>query len=344
MNPYARNLRKPFDLAALSTFTIETIDQVDGLPRDGRANLLQELPDQPGGLAYHSLHGIRSFDQDAELAHGGLVGSDDQEWALSLVRHLGAHNHLLPVPGKRTNRSQVLLGPEDEKLIMRRQQAIHFAQDLDRQQRRRFLGMISQSRACLLGNLPLELTGELIDFGRHVGTYISLGAGGSQLGHLANLKPHALFLNFPDAQQATGLYSDDGTAVFARLLEVVGAEHVVVMTGGRSRPVHVAERLSRLQWTLDPVDVSDLRGRNGFLNPLGAGDTLAGAATLLLGRHRRLLTGETVLEAVRFAQEVAVAHVTGDDWLLRRLRARYTRMRPLFEPEPVGEKKSRQAG
>jgi hypothetical protein len=47
----------------------------------------------------------------------------------------------------------------------------------------------------LLGNLPVGLTEDLIDFGRRVGTYLGLAAGGKQLARLCEPRPHALLLN-----------------------------------------------------------------------------------------------------------------------------------------------------
>lgn len=334
MNDAASNLTKRLDLCVISSFSLESVDFVDVLSFDGRSNLIEERPEQPGGMGAYATTGVRMFDADAVVAPGGLIGADDADRVCQLTRRIGAEpRYLVAVPGKRTNRSSVILGVGDQKLIIRRTQPISFDHDLTGERRRLLLGLVAQSRACLVGNLPVEFTEQLIEFGRKVGTYVALGAGKKQLSWLSKMRPHALFLNLDEARRATGLRSDDPEQVFEGLLNVAGTEHMVVMTGGGSRPIRVADRRTGVRWTIDPVEMRRVPETNGHLYTLGAGDVLAGVVTMLLGARRSLITGEVVREIVRFGQDVAAAHVSQSAWAAKQVRARYAEMRALIESQ-----------
>jgi sugar/nucleoside kinase (ribokinase family) len=326
---------KRHDLSAISTLTLETIDLVDHLTIDGRCILRESWPEQPGGLAYYALRAIRSFDPDAPLAIAGLVGGRDRQRVLDRVRHLGAETRcLMPIPGKWTNRSRVILGPANQKIIIRCGQAIRFEGDLNPARRRKLEELIKQSHACLLGNLPVDLTAHLIDYGRAAGTYMILGAGHKQFGHLAELRPHALLLNQTEARHATGLTGDDidSEVVFDALLELSPTDHLVVMTGQGRHNTFIAERFSDQRWQLAP---ERLHGRNGHLYTLGAGDTMAGVVAFLLGQQGRSLSGAAVRDAVEFAQAVVSAHLTQQPADGANVRALYGQIWDSSVPQPA---------
>jgi hypothetical protein len=84
-----------------------------------------------------------------------------------------------------------------------------------------------------------------------------------------------------------------------------------------------------------PADLKSFPERNGQLHSLGAGDTLAGAATLLLGRSRDMRADDAIVEAIRFAHAVATAHVAGSEWSRTQLQRHYVEVRGPFEPGPT---------
>jgi fructose-1-phosphate kinase PfkB-like protein len=333
VNPNHANKR--FDLSAVSTFTLETIGRVDHLTIDGRCSLLEAWPEQPGGFSYYSLNGIRIFDQDAPVAIAGLVGGRDRRHVAETVQQLRAETrYLMPIPGKRTNRSQVVLGPANQKIIIRCDQGIGFEANLSPARCRRIENLIDRSHSCLLGNLPVDLTVRLIDYGREAGTYMVLGAGHKQFAHLAELRPHALLLNQSEARHATGL-TDEAVclqAVFDALSELSPADHVVVMTGQGLYETFVAERSTGQQWTLDP---ERLQGHNGYLYTLGAGDTMAGVIAFLLGQQPDSMRGDLIRNAVAFAQAVTGAHLTRSASLRAQVRDWYQRIWDQYLPEPA---------
>jgi sugar/nucleoside kinase (ribokinase family) len=326
---------KCFDASAISSFTFETIKRVDHLTEDGRCNLIKAWPEQPGGLAYYGIRAIRSFDPQAHLGIVGLVGATDRNHVLDTVRSLEAETRfLLPVSGKQTNKSEVILGPDDRKIIVRCRQAIGFEGDLNPRRCQQIENVVARSHSCLLGNLPAELTARLISHAREMGTYTVLGAGSQQLGHLADLSANTLMLNQQEARQATGLIGKHvgEETVFNAVVELTPVDHVVIMTGGDRHPIHVADRISGQRWQLPP---KHLKGDNGFLNTLGAGDTMAGTIAFLLGQKQLGLRGDAVLEAVGFARDVVTTHLTQLATDRAKLRARYREIRDEYLREPA---------
>jgi sugar/nucleoside kinase (ribokinase family) len=335
MTAHGNHSSKPLQLSAISTFTREDVERVDQLTLDGRCNLVTSQSDQPGGLGYHASKAVRTFDPHVRLAWGSLIGIGDRSEVLSSLRALDLDtSYLLPVPDKPTNRSQVFLGRLDQKLIIRRTAQISFEADLDHLHRLKLREMVALSDACLLGNLSLALTADLIEHARDAGTYMVLVAGSKQLGYLAELRPHALTLNGSEGRQAA-LLSDAAKSedVFERLLATTRADHVVVMTGGGRDPTFVADRFQNKLWRLEPDDLSGLKPVDGFLNTLGAGDTLAGALAFLLGRRQSPPRGDSVREAVHFAQTVVSAHLTDHPRARTRVTDRYRTIRSRFEPK-----------
>src|SRR3990172_1721109 len=165
MNEHAKNLEKRFGLSAVSNLTRETVEWVERLNGVERTELIDAGPEQLGGMCFHAPRAIRQFDKEAELAIGALAGTEDRDELLGVLRHLQIETkYLFGIHRKRTNRSCVMLGMDDAKLIVRLKHQISFEQDLDLERRRLLLGLVAQSRACLVGNLPLELTAELIEF------------------------------------------------------------------------------------------------------------------------------------------------------------------------------------
>jgi sugar/nucleoside kinase (ribokinase family) len=329
------HLTKRFHVGALSSFTLETIKRVDRLTEDGRCNLIEAWPEQPGGLAYYAIRAIRSFEPKAHLGIAGLVGAVDRSHVLDAVRSLEAETRfLLPVSGKRTNKSEVILGPDDRKIIVRCSQAIGFEGDLNPRRCQQIENVIARSQSCLLGNLPAELTARLISHAREMETYTVLGAGGQQFGHLADLPANALMLNQQEARQATGMIGENAgeETVFNAVVQLSPVDHVVIMTGGDRHPIYVADRLSGQRWKLPP---KHLKGDNGFLNTLGAGDMMAGTIAFLLGQKQLGLRGDAVREAVGFARDVVTTHLTQLATDRAKLRARYREIRDQYLREPA---------
>ena len=186
----------------------------------------------------------------------------------------------------------------------------------------------------MLGNLPAELTARLIRHARKTGTYTVLGAGGQQFEHLADLPANALMLNEKEARQATGLIGTDigEEAVFDAVVQLSTVDHVIIMTGGDRHPIYVADLLSGQRWKVPPTH---LNGDNGFLNTLGAGDTMAGTIAFLLGQRQLGLRGETVREAVGFARDVVTTYLTQLATDRANLQARYREIRDQYLREPA---------
>ncbi len=227
------------------------------------------------------------------------------------------------------------MGRDDRRrLIVRREGPIDFEADLTSERCRPLKSLLARSQASLLGNLPLPLTRELLEWGQLLGTYMSLGPGERQLGRLAELAPDALFLNLDAARAATGLGAAAPAAVFDGLCKRTRTRHVVVMTGGGEQPTFICERRASVVWRLEPEQIGPLMRDGRHVNGLGAGDALAGAATLLLGLARRLTAGELAYTIARFAQSVVSVHLTGNGAAHELLHERYERLRAALSPQP----------
>lgn len=315
MNPATRSIRKSVDLSTFSTFSLEDLLSVDALPTDGRANVLSRQTQRPGGMNVYGLHAVRSFDRDAKLALGGLIGGADADTARAAVEYLGADvKALWSIGGKFTNRSEVILGPTT-RLILRHTRDVDWQTDLDWPSCRRMLGVIGRSRASLIGNLPVEFTRLAIDFAQKVGTYMGLVAGERQFRELRWLQPDVLIVNCSEAWAATGSNTTDPDAVFDRLVAFSPAS-VVVMTNGADA-THVVDRASGARCRIDPPHLG------GRLSTLGAGDVFAGTVTFLLGQVRGVVSGTALRAAIAFGHEVAAAHITADPVRKARIRVLY---------------------
>lgn len=341
MHISAAHISKPIAFSAISSLTLERLHLLDKMPADGRANSLYSAPEAPGGMCFYGIRGVRLFERRARLAPGTLVGEGEHDQICQTFRRLACDvGYVLPVSGKKTNRSDVYMGRDDgRRLIIRRDRAIDFGADLTAQHYRRLQSLIAQSRASLLGNLPVPLTKDLLEWGDRLGTYMALGAGDRQLDRLAGLTPNALFLNIDEARAATGLHEATPREVFDRLCKTTQARHVVVMTGGGEQPTFILERGEGVVWSLDPEQIRPLIRPGGHVNGLGAGDTLAGVATFLLGLAYRLTAGklvdrsELVYRIAAFAQSVVTVHLTGNGQA-HELRAGYRRLRAALQPQP----------
>jgi sugar/nucleoside kinase (ribokinase family) len=190
-----------------------------------------------------------------------------------------------------------------------------------------FTKLVRQAKSCLLGNLPVDLTEQWITAGNDAGTYMALGPGSRQWRKLEEFQPHALYMNFEEAQQVTGLEDEEPEAVFSTLVERCQARHAIVMTGGGVQPTHVADLITGQNEQIAPVSLTTIPDRRVPANCLGTGDVMAGTVTFLLGLQEELLAGEDLFEVVRFGQDLALLHLTESEAWAERVREQYVRLR-----------------
>jgi sugar/nucleoside kinase (ribokinase family) len=327
MNDGFEHFGKRFDLVSVGTATMEGVEWVDQLAGNGRADVRKSFPERLGGIGFHATRGIRSFDTSARVAIAALIGDEDAEPVLEATGHLACDtNWLWRVPRKRTNRSHVICD-ETQRLILRRARDISFEHDFQPHHAQHLADLIAQSWSCLLGNLPLDLTQHLIEIARDTGTYVLLCPGSRQWKHLRELQPHGLMVNFEEAGQATDLERAAPAEIFAALVDVCPVDHVLVMTGSGVHPTWVRDVQGERDWQLDPVPLDMIPDRCRPANCLGTGDVMAGALSFLTGSADEPPVGEDLFECVRFAQEVALLHLTQSPAQRRRVQQSYARTR-----------------
>lgn len=319
--------KRRFALSSVGSFPLETVEYVDHLELDGRIRLIDAFPERAGGMPKYAAKGVRYFDPTADVALAGLIGDLDADVARAAVRELRCCTDcLFPVSGKTTNRSRVTCD-DQKRMIVRIKQDISFENDLHDERRGELAALVAQSASCLLGNLPLSLTHELIQQGRDAGTYMALGAGGRQLGQIDRFQPHALCLNFEEAKLATGLNGGSPKTVFAALVARCRADHAVIMTGGGEYPIFVADMLMGETTPIEPISVKTVSDRRSRVNCLGTGDVLAGVVTFFTGLCERWPTGDDLLDIVRFARDVCLLHLTQSASLREKVQADYSQLR-----------------
>ncbi|MBX7168110.1 MAG: hypothetical protein K1X74_17375 [Pirellulales bacterium] len=323
------NLTKTIHLSGISQFTIENREWTDRLVLDGRMDIARIQDDQAGGLGVFACAGVRQLVPEACLSLFALVGESELGQAHEAVDHLRLTEPCLcQVRGKRTNRSRVMMDARGSRQIARLRAEIDLSADLDPVSSRRLKSQIARSGAVLLGRMSPELTAELLQWGHTTSTYLGLCPGRDQYEALADLRPHALFMNLDEAREVTGTAGAEPGPVFEGFVKRTAASHLTVMTTGPG-PVFVHHRPTGIRLSVWPAPAS--ASPVSFPMSVGCGDVLAGMSTYLLGAAGPLAAASVVSEIVAAAQAAASAHYYHDRPSRERARLAYLVARGAIE-------------
>jgi len=309
-----RNIRKDFDLCAVSDISYDDVTVVDRLVTDGRSNFLRKLPSRLGGLSANGLCAVTEL-FSLRSAIGTVIGDDDDGDAA--CRELESHGvstaYVESLAGRQTCRNTVIMD-ESSRLCVRNGNARLSGCTISS-----LKSVIARSRCAILRVNSTSSLAELSAFGRRLECVVAIVPTDRQLNDVAELACDLLACNVDESRHATSLCGNvsAGTA-FRKLINLTDARYVV-QTGGGTEPTLLFDRDEGRIRNVMPANTALIRPPRSCLNPCGTGD-VALAATC-----SRLLAGETLADAfANWGRLLATAHLvdvkfaTADhyiDWL-----------------------------
>src|SRR5262249_26480839 len=141
--------------------------------------------------------------------------------------------------------------------------------------------LIARSRGSVVAHLPLDLTRELVGWGRLAETLLTLAPGSRQLDNLPELTCDLLVLDKHEAAHAVRIATDEpAERIFELLVQRTPFPARVVQTGGGGDQTYLYDRQAHLSWLVRPADLGRLpRPQGGWLCTTGCGDVVAVALT-----------------------------------------------------------------